>query len=510
MAIFVTTCSLRNGCGTWIATLVAEAASAELVDGIARMALVDYALGYVGCEPPLDLNAFPVSAFVRALAEAVTKDAPVQISRPYPAVDTVPDTALNTAFVDVTALDPKSPKPFWDLPWCPPELFTLLFEGPGRTYLIVDAGKYSKIAEDFDRDTIADMHRVECLYEGGTAQELQDVAPYLVDVTLDGSEPTDLHRDYFKRHWGKGSGLFIRSDLKFDDLRKHLRCFTRIRSNDTTDAWTFFRFWDPLVARIYFRGIDQRTDRVARFFRTPTSTLEFVIEYGTDVALHLWPADLTDDTSPEMRTPLVFDATDHALMDQVALAGLGQELVDWLASEHPERFAGFTPAQFGNIAHHVLTQGKSCGCETKDDFAYLAQLMLTLGGWFHRSAVPALLVEIIGNTGARRKVLESAFLVAWEDTAQSALVEQFADVHAYLAALSKDEIVSSLHFRTLCKRFLSSKRQAVDDAIKAAKDQIAELNLSETQAGRFLVLTIILGYHFHEDPFHPWVHRDAP
>ncbi|WP_170157968.1 DUF4123 domain-containing protein [Litoreibacter meonggei] len=489
---------------------MAEATSAAAVDDIARVALANHALHYLDCELPQPLNEALASELLRGLAQAITVDAPVQLSRPYAIQDTASPLALHSELVGLTALDPENSAPFWDRPWCPPELFDLLFSGSRRTYLILDASKYARIEGEFDFDMLADTHKIESLYTGDAARDLHDVAPYLIDVTLSTSDPSALHRDFFKKHWGKGSGLFVRSDLSFEALRKHLRGFTRIRSSGTAKGWTTFRFWDPLVARIYFLGLDHNPDRVARFFQTPSTALNFVIEHGPDAALHLWPTDLSQNFQAGGRPPLVFDATDFALMDQVVLAGLGQELVDWLAAEHPDRFADFTPNQFGHLAHHILIQGQHCGCETKDDFAFLAQMMLTLGGWFHRSATPAPLVQIIRETGAHQTVLSKNFLSAFADTAQSELVSQFSDVHAYLTALPERESVSPSQFRAFCARFLGDRPVATEDALKATKYRLADLKLNETQTGRLLVLTLILGHRFYEDPFRPWAHPDKP
>jgi len=83
------------------------------------------------------------------------------------------------------------------------------------------------------------------LYEGWQAQSLADVAPYLVSLRLDGPYLDRLLDEGFGRAWG----VFLSSDLPFDEVRRHLRQHLRVTDEDGRHL--LFRWYDPRVLRTY-------------------------------------------------------------------------------------------------------------------------------------------------------------------------------------------------------------------------------------------------------------------
>ncbi|WP_281859111.1 DUF4123 domain-containing protein [Litoreibacter halocynthiae] len=195
-------------------------------------------------------------------------------------------------FLDITAhrLEPVTEEkgvPFWDQSWITPDLQGLLFgqeEGqPERgTFLLVDAALRMDVMGVFDLDMI-DVP-VQSLFNGVASEELQEVAPHLIDLSLsalaleDGQLVPRFHKDFFKRNWGKSTGIFLRTSASFDELRTHLRKFTRMQVEGTNE-WRYFRFWDPRVTYDYFEYIQNVPHKVRQWFymRDDAQRIECII-----------------------------------------------------------------------------------------------------------------------------------------------------------------------------------------------------------------------------------------
>jgi hypothetical protein len=80
-----------------------------------------------------------------------------------------------------------------------------------------------------------------CLYAGALPPELLEVAPYLVHMRPDSA----FTRDTIAAGWGRAWGIWMISAAPFDDLRRHLRRFLRVR--DEAGQRMLFRYYDPVV-----------------------------------------------------------------------------------------------------------------------------------------------------------------------------------------------------------------------------------------------------------------------
>jgi len=90
-----------------------------------------------------------------------------------------------------------------------------------------------------------------CLFKGEAAQEMRDVAPYVVRL----EEGVDFTRNLFSHDpeqevpwfmWDREPGIYIRSRGSLDDMWKHFRKFTKVQDED--GKWFYFRFFDPVSA----------------------------------------------------------------------------------------------------------------------------------------------------------------------------------------------------------------------------------------------------------------------
>ncbi|MEM7684363.1 MAG: DUF4123 domain-containing protein [Pseudomonadota bacterium] len=168
-------------------------------------------------------------------------------------------------------------------PWISEDLRRLLFGQPVgglpfvRTYLVVDAAARSDVVGGFDLNSDLWNLPVLSLFEGKAAKELADTAPYLIDVSLPGQEEEAdhaipvFHRDFFGQHWGRSTGVFLRSPAPMELVRKHLRRFTRIVLPNGN--WAYFRFFDPRVATSYFPAIAQKPEKIWQWFTSHEGAL---------------------------------------------------------------------------------------------------------------------------------------------------------------------------------------------------------------------------------------------
>lgn len=163
-------------------------------------------------------------------------------------------------------------EPLTDRDWLPSQLGELLFGQNDdsaerlRTFLLVDPTLRRDVRGVFDLDDDLDVP-ARCLFQGEAAETLKESAPYIVDLSLSAPDGkvSRFHSDFFRHHWGKGTGIIIRSQASMDDLWRHFRKFTRLLVAEDRH-WVFFRFWDPRIALSYFTGIRDWPDRAARFF----------------------------------------------------------------------------------------------------------------------------------------------------------------------------------------------------------------------------------------------------
>jgi hypothetical protein len=83
------------------------------------------------------------------------------------------------------------------------------------------------------------------LYDGRRGEHLAAVAPHL--VRLPAGSP--LLGALIDRGWGKSAGIYLSCDRPFDEVRRHLRRFLVVETEEG-EAF-YFRFYDPRVLRGY-------------------------------------------------------------------------------------------------------------------------------------------------------------------------------------------------------------------------------------------------------------------
>jgi hypothetical protein len=85
----------------------------------------------------------------------------------------------------------------------------------------------------------------QSLYEGEQSADIARYGPYVAQL-----QPDRPFLPYLvKAAWGMFWGVFLGSDLSFEETRKHLRRFLIVDSG--TGSKSLFRFYDPRVLRVF-------------------------------------------------------------------------------------------------------------------------------------------------------------------------------------------------------------------------------------------------------------------
>lgn len=128
--------------------------------------------------------------------------------------------------------------------------------GP-KSYMLIDAARNPGIYPAL----VAHQGElpVRSLYQGELADNLADVSPYVAAL-----EPGGGFADWLiDQGWGAAWGLFVHSPLDIDTVRRSLRRFTVVNTEDGRAL--LFRFYDPRVLRAFLPTCTP--DQLAPLFR---------------------------------------------------------------------------------------------------------------------------------------------------------------------------------------------------------------------------------------------------
>ncbi|OKH87069.1 DUF4123 domain-containing protein [Thalassospira sp. TSL5-1] len=304
----------------------------------------------------------------------------------------------------VQALSDQSEVFFKDRDWIAPELKERLF-GPSedgakmRTYLIVDATLRKEISGFFDLD-ILDLP-VRCLFKGEAAEEMKEHAPYLVEMTLpdgawdDNSQVPAFHRDFFCRHWGRNTGIFIRTTALMDEVWRHFRKFTLLPREGHAGR-VFVRFWDEQYIRLYFPHIASNKDRVAAWFLRNGFCINAILadqQEGAEVRSITLRRDLfilrNAPAAPFVLTDYDLEPFYRAREDKDRAA-----LAAALKQGFPEDLKNYSPDIIAQLIAEPVSRMRGYGFVRKSSLYLLAAWSLFLGKTFEQTDPTGVLLDI--------------------------------------------------------------------------------------------------------------------
>lgn len=307
---------------------------------------------------------------------------------------------------EIPLLPDQSDIPFWDHEWIAPELKELLFGQPEenvklRTYLIVDASLRKNITGTFDLDTL-DVP-VQCLFKGDAAEELKEVAPYLIDMTFpdgawgDKDKVPSFHKNFFAKHWGQNTGIFIRTTALFADILGHFRKFPRIQVEEDK-RWVYFRFWDPRIAPSYFNSIKTLPEKVSAWadMRRVARIHSFI---GNQIDNHnAWII------TPEWEQLKGFASIGNPVLSDAEMKGFVECKLEKFdrdtAKILSETYASMAcdTAQFQEFTRIVRTWSYKYNITGERDILRLVHLGIALGAEFPKDARFSKMANILGDT----------------------------------------------------------------------------------------------------------------
>ena len=118
---------------------------------------------------------------------------------------------------------------------------------PGeKLYGLVDSARDKELAFEGARQFGWEL---QWLFSEGTAQQMRDVAPYLVPITFETSYPhrESAYLDLWAARLGGNAGILLLTNSEPPQLRDDLSWAFQVADEDGNDY--FFRFYDPRVLR---------------------------------------------------------------------------------------------------------------------------------------------------------------------------------------------------------------------------------------------------------------------
>lgn len=120
---------------------------------------------------------------------------------------------------------------------------------PGeKLYGVVDAAQDKELAFEGARQF---GWKLQWLFSEDTAQQMSEVAPYLVPITFESDYPyrESAYLDLWAERLGTSAGILLLADSGAEKLRDDLCWAFQVADDDGNDY--FFRFYDPRVLRYF-------------------------------------------------------------------------------------------------------------------------------------------------------------------------------------------------------------------------------------------------------------------
>ena len=231
----------------------------------------------------------------------------------------------------------------WPRPTVPDALHPWLFGDPAqRSFALLDAARIRFLPERLRQSGLPHA----CLFDGTTAEDLADTAPWLVELA-EGNDFTrslftrgDAHRDL----WDAEAGVFLRSPLPLHEVRAHLRKLTRLC--DEQGEWFYLRFCDPLYARhLLTHGSEEMRARLLR-------SGPMMMRGPEEGQMLIWtPPAQPDDLAP--RRALLLRVQDMQALKLARLESFTTRMITWLTEAYgplPDQID--TPHFVGQLVLH--------------------------------------------------------------------------------------------------------------------------------------------------------------
>jgi len=132
-----------------------------------------------------------------------------------------------------------------------------------NVYAVIDAAKIKKLTNEL---IIVDEQKVKILFNGQEAIELEEVAPYLVELNQEDEFTTWVAKNVY----GNNGAIFIKSPQSIETLAEHLKPFIPVTREVEHEGRTitqkgYLAYYDPRVFPDWISSIDH--EKQEAFFR---------------------------------------------------------------------------------------------------------------------------------------------------------------------------------------------------------------------------------------------------
>ncbi len=245
-----------------------------------------------------------------------------------------------------------------------PSIQSLLFDqtGPRKTYFVCDA---AALPGFFGPEAVAGL-RCQSLFDGDAADTLSEAAPYLIELDPEHTFTRSLFTDGRMpwAYWDKQAGIFLRSPIDFDALRKNFRRFTKLL--DDTGKWVFLRFFAP--QSLLHIALAMQPPMRARFF---DGDLQMI---GIYPSVQL--AIVCRSTAQAAPVSLGIDMRMRQVLDASAMTAFRQRAIRFCTDTLPDG-AGIDAKRQDDFARQTILTAQQQGL-----FAEQAVLYAIAAGWF--------------------------------------------------------------------------------------------------------------------------------
>jgi hypothetical protein len=176
------------------------------------------------------------------------------------------------------------------------DLLFFRFETEGTSlFALVDGARNPRVVKALGQSGLEH----ECLFAGRLEPALLAASPYIVKLALGDPACQRL----IEESWGQAWGVFLAARTSLREVRRHLRTFLRVQTEDRKKL--FFRYYDPRVLRVFLPTCDanqlqQLFGPIRRFDMEAADSANLVRfrlipEPGVPPTLRSWTYDLSSE-----------------------------------------------------------------------------------------------------------------------------------------------------------------------------------------------------------------------
>ena len=382
----------------------------------------------------------------------------------------------------------------------------------GAAYAVLDAARIEALEDHLEGSGLE--HR--CLYTGRAFEEFRSFGPWLVRLEEDNDFVVKLFtqdRSPFT-YWGTEFGIFVRTELGFDALWRHLRRFLKLRSGGS--EMTYFRFYDPVTLRSVVAHLDAGafadfSDGITRF-SAPCPEGLFVLDATRPLAL--------DSAEPGVRhVDRYFTPRVRSIYAAERRRQFVTICVDFLERHFPGEVARLTGADRRAVAETAIAHAQERGIDGEGELLKYLIGVMVWGSYFEQD--PHLRGEMCaaGWVTADGDPLPHAYLDAvleqaadWRAVADRDL-DDLRTLFGGLAGLRRDAHVlfddparAAERVRAIWRHRASRWQPSVHrEGVATLMAYAARRGLAEADAVLCAGLAPLFGQGFLHDPRFPWV-----